>query len=89
MRRTLGAAVDGATPAARRGLRRRLLWLFVCLVVGIAVGATGTLLAGDSAWFLAVPACLAVGWFWLADPQQCLPAASSRRDRPLPPKGHA
>jgi hypothetical protein len=36
-----------------------------------------------------VPACIALGWFFLADPQQCLPAASSRGDRPLPPKGHA
>ena len=54
-------------------LRRRLAWLAACVGSGLAVGLLGQALSGDAAWFLAVPACVAVGWLMLADPTQCTP----------------
>ena len=64
------------TPASSHGLGRRALWLCACLAAGLGIGAGGRLLTGDAAWFLAVPLCIAVGWFFLADPRQCLPEAA-------------
>jgi hypothetical protein len=51
----------------------RLLWLLACLAIGAAIGIGGNWLTGSAAWFLAVPAALAVGWWFFADPTQCLP----------------
>jgi hypothetical protein len=73
------------TPASSRGLGRRALWLGVCLAAGLGVGTGGQWLTGNAAWFLAVPACVAVGWFFLADPQQCLPETAPRRKRQTSP----
>lgn len=81
MRGLLGTRGIALTPATSRGLGRRALWLGVCLAAGLGVGAGGQWLTGDAAWFLAVPACIALGWFFLADPRQCLPETAPRRDR--------
>lgn len=81
MRGLLGTRGIALTPASSRGLGRRALWLGVCLAAGLGVGAGGQWLTGDAAWFLAVPACIALGWFFLADPRQCLPETAPRRDR--------
>jgi len=53
---------------------RRLAWLVGCLALGFAIGLAGFHFTASSAWFIAVPAVLAVGWFVIADPSQCLPA---------------
>jgi hypothetical protein len=52
-------------------LRTRLVWLLACVAAGSAIGAAGWMLSGDSAWFAAIPAVLAAGWLFLADPTQC------------------
>jgi uncharacterized membrane protein YoaK (UPF0700 family) len=53
--------------------KRRLSWLAACVGSGLVVGLLGQALGGDAAWFLAVPACVALGWLMLADPTQCTP----------------
>ncbi len=58
------AAVD-ATLAQRAGL------LCVCVVAGLGIGFAGQALSSDSAWFLAVPACMLAGWLYVADPTRC------------------
>jgi len=55
-------------------LSRRLGWLAGCLALGLALGLTGFHFTADSAWFVAIPAVLAVGWFVIADPTRCSPA---------------
>ncbi|MDH5540585.1 MAG: hypothetical protein OEY03_14385 [Rhizobacter sp.] len=52
---------------------RRLGWLLVCLAAGLAVGVAGSLVTGAQAWYLAVPAAIAIGWLFVADPTQCAP----------------
>jgi hypothetical protein len=49
----------------------RLAWLAGCLAAGLAVGALVYAASGRPHGFLAVPAALAVGWFFLADPTKC------------------
>ena len=56
-------------------LLRRLIWLLVCIVVGLVIGFIGSSISGNSAWYIAVTAVLAVGWWFLADPTQCEGAA--------------
>lgn len=56
-----------------RTLRSRVLLLGGCIVAGSIVGVVGQYLSGSSAWFLAVPALLAVGWLFVANPTECLP----------------
>ena len=64
------------TPAQR--LLRRALLLGLCVAVGCAVGFTGQYVTGHPAWFLAVPACVVLGWWLVADPASCLPPADPR-----------
>lgn len=52
-------------------IRRGLLLLF-CLAAGVAIGPVGEGYTGDAAWFLAIPACVALGWLFVADPGACL-----------------
>jgi len=63
---------------AARSLKMRLAWLVGCFAAGIGIGFLGLHFTGDTAWFLAVPACLAAGWLVVANPETCLP----ERDRP-------
>jgi hypothetical protein len=50
---------------------QRIGLLIACLAVGMLIGYIGRQLSGDDAWYLAVPACLAIVWFVIADPSQC------------------
>lgn len=50
----------------------RMAWLVACLAAGGIIGAVGHALTADAAWVLALPAALAVGWWFVADPQRCL-----------------
>jgi len=69
-----------ASPSAPKAARsrpsvlRRTLALLVCLAIGIALGWTGAILTGQTAWFLAVPVAVAFGWLFFADPSKCLPS---------------
>lgn len=60
---------------------RRLLWLLLCFAVGLGVAIAGRLLSGSSAWALAVPVAIAIGWLFVADPTQCMPAKRSGPQR--------
>ena len=51
----------------------RLVLLLACLAAGLAIGMLGSSLTGDAAWYLAVPAAIALGWLFVADPTQCQP----------------
>ena len=64
-------------------LARRFAWLTGCVALGLAIGFVGFHFTAEQAWFIAIPAVLAVGWFAIADPTQCLPPgrASSRVER--------
>jgi hypothetical protein len=64
---------QGAPVMNGPGPKVRALWLLACLAVGAAVGIGGHWFTGSAAWFLAVPAALACGWWFFADPTQCLP----------------
>jgi hypothetical protein len=55
----------------RASPKRRLALLGVCLLGGAVVGSIGWLLSGAQAWWLAVPAAVAAGWWFVADPTQC------------------
>jgi len=55
---------------------RRVLLLSLCLVLGFAAAFTGYHYTAAEAWFLAVPVCLAIGWFMVADPTACRPRQS-------------
>jgi hypothetical protein len=67
-----------ASPIAHR---RRLVWLLVCVAAGVAVGGVGQLMAGSQAWWLAVPAAVALGWLLVADPEACEPPRREPPDR--------
>jgi hypothetical protein len=57
------------TPAHR--FTSRAVGLVICAGVGAALAAAGWLISGHEAWALAVPACIAVGWLFVADPTAC------------------
>lgn len=61
-----------------RSIRNRLAWFVVCLSAGAAAGMAGTWFTGNPLWFLAIPATLALGWLWVANPDECLPSARRR-----------
>jgi hypothetical protein len=71
-------------PSARGAttLPRRVLLLSACILAGCVVGAIGQHFFGSPAWFLAVPAFIAVAWLFVANPAECLPREqrSSRKD---------
>lgn len=62
--------------------RARLVLLLACTATGLAVGALGAWLGGSNAWFLAVPAIVAVAWLFVADPTACAAPAEGDGDRP-------
>ena len=62
-------------------LARRLLLLLACIALGLAIGFIGQAVTSQSAWFLAVPVCVAIGWLFVADPAECVaPPPSTRQD---------
>lgn len=71
--------------------KARAALLLACVGAGAAVGAAGLWLGGSGAWFLAVPAAVALGWLFVADPTRCAPGpAAVRNGLPsLPPKPDA
>jgi hypothetical protein len=70
----LTAAVLVARARSADAARPRLrLWsLLALLAFGALVGASGLALGGGQAWFLAIPASLAAGWLFVANPQTCV-----------------
>lgn len=71
----------------RTGLRA---WaLIAVLAVGALLGAAGAWLTGSQYGFLAIPAALATGWLFLANPLACQPEAEVTRGGPAGRDGAA
>jgi hypothetical protein len=62
----------------RPSLAARLGLLLACVVLGAGIGACGWLLTGSGRWFLALPAVIAAGWLFVADPARCQPPGPPR-----------
>lgn len=63
--------------------------MLACIVVGLVIGAIGHAISGSTSWYLALPAAVAVGWMFVADPTECEPpprprARSGTRDDEAP-----
>jgi len=71
----------------QRSTRRRLALLVALAVVGWVVGAAGSAASGNDYWYCAIPAAVALGWFFVADPTQCEPGRGAPRDDRAPAKG--
>ncbi|HEY0857147.1 MAG TPA: hypothetical protein VGE16_08825 [Albitalea sp.] len=56
-----------------------MAWLLVCVALGLAVALAGVFISGHPMWYVAVPAAVALGWLFVADPTAC--------ERPAPPVG--
>ena len=59
--------------------RKRIALLLACAAAGLAVGALGLWITGSGAGFLAVPAAIALGWLFVADPTACTPPSDGPR----------
>lgn len=55
----------------------RVLALLALLATGAVLGAAAAWLTGSQYWFLAIPAALAIGWLFLANPLACQPEPPS------------
>jgi hypothetical protein len=63
---------------ARPDHLKRLAWLLACFFTGLAAALAGSELAGNDYWYLAIPAAIAAGWLFLANPAECVPAPRKR-----------
>lgn len=64
------------------GFYKRLAWLLACLGIGVAIGAMGSMITGDAYWYVAIPATVALGWLFFANPSECEPPSGRRRRDP-------
>lgn len=62
--------------AGQASLKLRLFWLLLCVTLGLCIGLAGNYLTSNPVWFLALPATLATGWLFFANPEACLGACS-------------
>lgn len=62
-----------AAPArlTSREFFKRLIWLLASVALGVSIGFVGSTLTGNQIWYTAIPAIMAVGWLFFADPSQC------------------
>ncbi len=60
---------------------KRLAWLVACVVIGALIGFVGSALSGNQIWYTAIPAVMAIGWLFFADPSQCESAACRGTER--------
>lgn len=77
-----GLAAAHLVRLARRSVPQhgtvRVWALLAVTAVGTLVGASGAWLTGGQYWYLAIPASLATGWLFLANPLACQPQAGGR-----------
>lgn len=61
------------TPASgpRLSTRKRVLLLLALAAAGWLVGTVGSALTGSAYWYGAIPAAVALGWLFVADPSRC------------------
>jgi hypothetical protein len=55
--------------------------LLACIFAGLVIAIIGSSLSGSSVWYVAVPAVVAVGWLFLANPTECEPSRHKRAER--------
>jgi len=55
----------------------------VCVGVGAVIGVVGSAVTEGEAWYLAVPAVVALGWLFVANPSECEPPV--KRSGSAPP----
>ena len=60
-------AASGPPPSTGK----RLLLLLALATLGWLVGAVGSALTGQAYWYGAIPAAVALGWLFVADPRRC------------------
>jgi hypothetical protein len=71
--------IGSAEAAGTTPVLKRLVWLIVCLGAGGLIGAAGSALTGNNAWYLAIPVAVAAGWMFFANPVKCDPALNERK----------
>lgn len=69
-------------------MARRLLGLLACLAAGLGVGVAGEALTGNQAWYLAIPAAVALGWLVVANPADYQGGGCALGTSTRPPRGH-
>lgn len=57
---------------------KRLAWLLACIFIGLVIAVIGNSLWENSAWWLAIPAVVAIGWLFLANPTECEPPSRQK-----------
>lgn len=57
----------------QRSTQRRPALLVALAVIGWVVGAAGNAVSGNAYWYCAIPAAVALGWLFVADPTRCEP----------------
>ena len=67
-----------------RSTRSRLALLVALAAAG---WLAGTAVSGNAYWYCAIPAAVALGWFFVADPTQCEPDRGAARDGRAPTNG--
>lgn len=60
-----------STNALRTDFIKRLAWLAICFLLGLAVGVFGHRWSGEQAWYLALPGAVALGWLYFGRPDAC------------------
>jgi len=60
-----------------RSTLRRLALLVALAAMGWVVGAAGTAVSGNAYWYCAIPAAVALGWLFVADPTRCEPPSNT------------
>lgn len=75
-------ARDPSERGRRGGPLWRLMWLLLCLAAGVLVGWLGSSWTAQAHWWAAIPASLAVGWWFHADPTQCGPPYGRSDEQP-------
>jgi len=82
LRHSLARHADARPRAASPSPFQRLAWLLACVLAGLVIAVIGSSLSGDPLWHVAIPAMIAVGWLFLADPTQCEPPPHKRAESP-------
>lgn len=67
--------------AAKSSIARRLLLLIACVALGLMIGFIGEHMTSQTMWFLAVPVCIAIGWLFVANPDECAAPQCSPRQK--------
>lgn len=67
-------------------LAQRILLLLGCCGLGLVIGFIGQSFTSQSVWYLAVPICIAVAWFFVADPNDCTACVTQLSREHAPPR---